>query len=236
MKTSADDTAKAVMRGYADSLQPPPVEHVLARAERPAHTPQSPSDGGRRLPGRLVLASASVAVGAAVFAGVMHWTATPGPTDATMPAATQTAARTGARGFAPGCPPALPLLDGPHDLEGRLAKPLVAQAGQQLTIPAQIPQASGRPRLNSFLIYLVPSGTLQNERGNALAESPNLQLNPNQQRVAPVLQLPDRLPRGSYDIVGYATWRGPAVCGAPPQPDSPNLGTTQGVLGSLVIT
>jgi hypothetical protein len=244
--TSADDAARAVMRAYADSLRPPPVADIVARAEHTRDAPHPPRAVHSRSRGRLVLAAASVAAAIAVVAIAAYRPPDRGATAATQPAATQPTASTGMNRMAPACPPGLPLLEGPHNIDGTLSKPIPAQAGQQLTLAAQIPaHAPDRPLL-SFMIYLMPSGTGKDvpavgvppeKRGKAVSQSPVLRLAPDQQRVAPVLQIPAGLAPGTYDVVGYATFGGPSLCGVPNPADSPQVevGRMWGVLGSVVI-
>src|SRR5262245_60058578 len=110
-----DDAAKAVMRTYADSLQPPPVADIIARAEHTASGPHPASTGRTR--GRLVIAVASATVAAVAIAAVaiaaVAIAADRGPNrGATV--ATQPSASTGVGRMAPACVPALPVLDGPR--------------------------------------------------------------------------------------------------------------------------
>jgi hypothetical protein len=78
-------------------------------------------------------------------------------------------------------------------------------------------------------------GANENERAKAVAKSPVLRLAPGQQRVAPVVQIPAELAPGTYDVVGYATWPGPSLCGVANPADSTQVGSIWGVLGSVVI-
>lgn len=228
--TSTDDKAKAVMRAYADSLQPPPMAEVIARSghtqdARYASRPERP-----RSRGRLVLAAASVA--AAITVGVIASDRLPDPgaSSAIHPTPTIEAAR-----MAPGCPPGLPLLEGASTVEGKLAKPIAAVAGQQLALTTQIPATAPDRSLLSFTIYIVPPGTNMNERTKAVAQSPVLKLALDQKRLSPVVQIPTSLAPGTYDIVGYATWPGPSLCGFANPADSTQVGSSWGVLGSVVI-
>jgi hypothetical protein len=242
--TSVEDTARAVMRAYADTLQPPPVADVIARAERTRHAPHSPRTARPRSRGRLVLAVASVAAAIAVVAIAADRPPDRGATAATQPAATQPTASTGAVRMAPACPPGLPLLEGPHNIDGTLSKPIAAQAGQQLTLAAQIRAHDPDRPLLSFMIYLMPPGADMNvpaagvppeKRVKAVSQSPVLRLAPDQQRVSPVLQIPAGLAPGTYDVVGYATFPSPSLCGVANPADSTQVGSIWGVLGSVVI-
>jgi hypothetical protein len=241
--TSADDAAKdhaakAVMRAYADNLQPPPVADIIARAEHTRDALHPPSTARPRSRGRIVLAAASVAATIAVATIAVIAIAADRPPDRGATAAPQPTTSTGAVRMAPGCPPGLPLLEGPLNIEGMLAKPIAAKAGQQLTLPARIrPSDPDRPLL-SFTIYLLPHdepGANMNERDKAVAQSPVLRLTPDQQRVSPVLQIPTGLAPGTYDVVGYATWPGPSVCGVKNPAHSTPVGRSWGVLGWVVI-
>jgi hypothetical protein len=137
--------------------------------------------------------------------------------------------------MAPGCPPGLPVLEGPLAVDGTLSRPIAAKAGQQLTLPARIrPSDPDRPLL-SFTIYLMPPGVDMHERDKVVSQSPVLRLAPDQQRVSPVLQIPAGLAPGTYDVVGYATWPGPSLCGVANPADSTQVGSIWGVLGSVVI-
>ncbi len=69
----------------------------------------------------------------------------------------------------------------------------------------------------------------------AVAQSPVLRLTPQQRRVSPVLHLPARLAPGTYDIVGYATWPSPSLCGATNPTPYTRVGSIWGVLGSVLI-
>jgi hypothetical protein len=247
--TSVEDTARAVMRAYADSLQPPPVADIIARAEHTRDAPHPPSTARPRSRGRLVLAAASVAAAIAVVAIAADRLPDRGATvatqpTATQPTATQPTASTAARA-APGCPPGLPVLEGPLAVDGTLSKPITVDAGQQLTLPARIlPSDPDRPLL-SFTIYLLPHGVDMNERDKALSagrrpagsvsQSPVLRLAPDQQRVSPVVQIPTGLAPGTYDVVGYATFPSPSVCGVANPADSTHVGGIWGVLGWVVI-
>jgi hypothetical protein len=236
--TSADDAAKdnaarAVMRTYADNLQPPPVADIIARAE---HTPDAPHPPGTARPrgrGPLVVAAAAVAATIAVVT-IAVATANRAP-DRGATTATQPTPSTGPLRAAPGCPPGLPLLEGPKTIEGTLAKPIAAKAGQQLTLPARIrPSGPDRPLL-TFTVYLLPPGADMNERAKAVAQSAVLRLTPHQRRVSPVLHLPTGLAPGTYDIVGYATWPTPSLCGVTNPAHSTEVGTIWGILGSVLI-
>ena len=233
--TSADDRAKAVIRAYADSLQPPPVADIIARAEHTRDAPHPPSAARPRSRGRIVLAAASVAAAIAVVAIAADRLPDRGATVATQPTATQPTASTGVGRMAPGCPPGLAVLEGPLNVDGTLSKPIAAKAGQQLTLPARIlPSDPDRPLL-SFTIYLMPPGVDMHERDKVVSQSPVLRLAPGQQRVAPVVQIPAELAPGTYDVVGYATWPGPSLCGVANPADSTQVGSSWGVLGSVVI-
>jgi periplasmic divalent cation tolerance protein len=160
---------------------------------------------------------------------------TRGTTGAT--AATQPTLSTAVGRRAPACPPGLPLLDvGPLNIEGQLAKPIVAAAGQQLTLPARIPPTEPDRRLLTFQIDLMLPGVDMRQRSNAVAQSPVVRLTPDQERVSPVVQIPTGLPPGTYEIVGSATWPSPSLCGVTNPPDSTEVGHSRGVLGLLVIT
>jgi hypothetical protein len=137
--------------------------------------------------------------------------------------------------MAPGCPPGLPVLDGPLAVDGRLSKPIAVEAGQQLTLPARIPASDPDRQLLSLTIYLMHPGANMNERAKAMAQSPVLPLTPHQGRVSPIVQIPTGLAAGTYDVVGYATWPGPSLCGVANPADSTQAGSSWGVLGSVVI-
>jgi hypothetical protein len=238
-----DDAARAVMRAYADNLQPPPVAEIIARAEHTPDAPYPPSTARPRSRGPLVLAAASVTATIAVVtialaaADRLPDRGATGTTAATPPTTSTEAGR-----MAPGCPPGLPLLEGPLNIEGMLAKPIAAKAGQQLTLPARIRASDPDRPLLSFQIWLLPSGVYEaafetdmNQRAKAVAHSPVLRLTPDQQRVSPVLQLPTGLAPGTYDLVGYATWPSPSVCGVTNRPDETGVGSSWGVLGWVVV-
>lgn len=227
--TSADDTAKAVMRTYADNLQPPPVAEIIARAEHTRENPHPPSTARPRSRGRLVLAAASVAAAIAAVAIAADQLPDRDTTVATQPTATQPTASTGANRMAPGCPPGDPTLEG-------LAKSIAARAGQQLTLPVQIPTTQPDRPLLSFTIYLTPPGTQMTELDKAVSQSPVQRLTPDQQRVSQIVQIPTGLAPGTYDIVGLTTWPGPSLCGVKNPADSTQVGRSWGVLGSVVIT
>jgi hypothetical protein len=233
--TSADDRAKAVIRAYADSLQPPPVADVIARAEHTRDAPHLPSAARPRSRGRIVLAAASVAAAIAVVAIAADRLPDRGATVATQPTATQPTASTGVGRMAPGCPPGLAVLEGPLNVDGTLSKPIAAKAGQQLTLPARILPSDPDRRLLSLTIYLMHPGANENERAKAVAKSPVLPLTPHQERVSPIVQIPTGLAAGTYDVVGYATWPGPSLCGVANPADSTQVGSSWGVLGSVVI-
>jgi hypothetical protein len=224
--TSADDKARAVLRAYADNLQPPPVAEIIARAEHTPDAPHPPSTARPRSRGRLVLAAAAVV--AAIAAVAIAADRLP-DRDATV--ATQPTASTGAnRMAAPGCPPGLPMLEGgPHTVDGTLVKPIAAKPGQQLTLPARIPTQPDR-RLLSFRLYLKLHGT-----NLTVSQSPILRLTPDQQRVSPVLQIPTGLAPGTYDIVGSATFPSPSLCGPTNSADSTQTGAIWGVLAWVVV-
>jgi hypothetical protein len=230
--TSADDTAKAVMRTYADNLQPPPVAEIIARAEHTRENPHPPSTARPRSRGRLVLAAASVA--AAIAAVAIAADQLP---DRDTTVATQPTASTGANRTAPACPPGLAVLDGvPLAIDGTASKPIAVEAGQQLTLPVRILPSDPDRRLLSFMIYLLPPrADLTTERYKVVSQSPVLRLAPDQQRVSPVLQLSTGLAPGTYDIVGYATFPSPSVCGHTNPANSTQTGAIWGVLGSVVI-
>lgn len=228
-----DDAAKVVMRTYADNLQPPPVADIITRAEHTPDAPHPPSTARPRGRGPLVIAAASVAATIAVVT-IAVATANRAP-DRGAATATQPTPSSPPVRMAPGCPPGLPLLEGPKTIEGTLAKPITAKAGHQLTLPARIrPAGPDRPLL-TFTIYLLPPGADMNERAKAVAQSPVLRLTPQQRRVSPVLHLPARLAPGTYDILGYATWPGPSLCGVTNPAEPQYVGTIWGVLGSVLI-
>ncbi len=230
-----DDAAKTIMRTYADSLQPPPVADIIARAEHTASAPQPPSTARPRGRGPLVIAAASVAVTIAVVTIAVAAIAANRAPDRGAATATQPTPSAGDVRMAPACPPGLPLLEGPKTIEGTLAKPIAAKAGQQLTLPAEIRRSGPDRPLLTFTIYLLPPGADMNERAKAVTQSPVLRLTPHQTRVSPTLQLPIGLPPGTYDIVGYATWPTPSLCGLTNPAHSTQVGTIWGVLGSILI-
>ncbi|WP_256794777.1 hypothetical protein [Terrabacter sp. Ter38] len=74
------------------------------------------------------------------------------------------------------------------------------------------------------------------ERSKAVAQSSELKLAPDQRSVSPEVAIPIGVAAGTYDIVGYATWPFPSVCGVKNPVDSPEgPGSSWGVLGSVVI-
>jgi hypothetical protein len=227
------------MRGYAESLQPPPVADVIARAEQTREAPHPPSTARLRSRGRLVLAIASVAATVAVVAIAADRLPDRGAPAAT--AATQPTASTAVARMAPGCPPGLPVLEGPPlAVDGKASKPLAVETGQQLTLTARIPASAPDRPLLSFTIYLMPpgeyiKGAVASERAKAVSHSPVVQLTPDQQRVSTVLQIPTGLAPGTYDVAGYATYPGPSLCGFPNPTDATEGGATYGTLGSVVI-
>jgi hypothetical protein len=229
-EAAKDDAAKAVMRTFADNLQPPPVADIIARAEHCPDAPHPPSAARPR--GRLVLAAASVAAIAAVAIAADR-----GP-DRGATVTTQPSASAGVPRMAPACVPALPVLDGPRTIEGILSKPIQAKAGQQLNLTALFTSPAAPDRqLLSFTVYLLPTGAdLTTERAKVVARSPILRLTPGQQRVSPVvLPIPTALAPGTYDIVGYGTFPGPSICGLT-NPDPSTEGMHEwGVLGSVLI-
>jgi len=227
--TSADDTAKAAMRAYADDLQPPPVADIIARAE---HTRDAPPSGARpRSRALFIFAAASVAAAITVVAIAADRLPDRGATPAT-----QSTTATGMDSMAPACPPGLPVLEGPPlAVDGTASKPIAVKAGQQLTLTARTTTSDPDRPLLSFTIYLMPPGTDMNEPARAVSRSPDLRLTPHQQRLSAVLQIPTGLAPGTYDIVGYATFPSPSLCGVANPADSKQVGTIWGVLGSVVI-
>lgn len=228
--TSADEAAKAATRAYADNLQPTPVADAIARAEHTRYASHPPSSARSRSRGRLVLAAASVAAAIAAVAIAAHRQPDRGATAATQPTAS-----TGVGRMAPACPPGLPVLKGPLAADGTASKPIAVVAGQQLSLPARIPASEPDRRLLSFTIYLMPPGADMNERARAVSQSPVQRLRPGQESVSPILQIPTRLAAGTYDVVGYATWPGPSLCGVANPAESTQVGSIWGVLGSVVI-
>jgi hypothetical protein len=239
--TSADDAAKAAMRAFADSLQPPPVADIIARAEHTRDAPDPPSAARPRSRGRLVLVLAAASVAAAIAVVAIAAARLPDRGATTATAATQPTASTAVVGMAPGCPPGLPELEGPPlAVDGKASKPRAVEAGQQLTLTARIPASDPDRRLLSFTIYLMPpgediKGAVASERAKAVSHSPVVQLTPDQQRVSTVLQIPTGLAPGTYNVVGYATYPGPSLCGFPNPTDAKEGGATMGTLGSVVI-
>lgn len=236
--TSSDDTARTIMRAYADTLTPPPVADVIARAERAPDAPPSPVTARPRPRGRLVLASASAAAAAAAAAITVINLIVSQPPDRDATAAIPPTTSTAVARAAPGCPPGLPLLDGPHDIEGRRSTPIQAKAGQPLTLPSQIQATDPDRPLLTFKIYLTPPGPhgIEDKPAHAVATSPVLQLKPDHQRVAPVVPIPAGLTPGTYNIVGYGTYPAPSLCGVKnPAASSAGHGTIRGVLGWVVI-
>lgn len=228
--TTKDDAVRTAMRAYADNLQPPAVADVMGRAERTQDTSDSLGNVRQRRRRPLVFAAAAVAI--AVIAVGSNQMLDGGTAD--VPAVTQPAASTGPAA-APGCPPALPLLDEPLDVEGKALKPIMAAAGEQLTVTARIRPSDLDRRLLSFALYLLPPGADMNELARAVAQSAIVPLTPDQQSASPVLQIPAELPPGTYDLVGAATYPGPSLCGVKNPADSTQIGTTRGVLVSVVI-
>jgi hypothetical protein len=225
-----DDTARAVMRTYADDLQPPPVADIIARAEHTPDAPHPPSTDRPR--GRLVIAAAlvtavAIAATVAVLAIATNRQPDRGPVAATRP--------TPSSGpfAAPGCPPGLPLLEGPFAAGG--SKPVSVEPGQQLTLRSRtLDWGQDRPLL-TYAVYLLPAGPYMTEPANAVAQSPVLRLTPHQQHVSPVLRIPRGLAPGTYNLYGYATWPGPSVCGVKNPPHSTSIGMSWGGVGSVVI-
>lgn len=230
--TSADNRAKAVMRAYADNLRPPPVADIIARADDTPAAQQLSATAPPRFRGHLVLATASVAAAVAGVAVVVAWLPDQGTTGAT--GAPQPSASTAAVRMAPACPPDLPVLEGPFAADGKAARPS-AEPGQQLTLPAKITVTESDRRLLTFQVYLLPSGADMNERDQAVARTAVMEVSPNQARISPVLQIPTGLAPGAYDLVGYATFPSPSLCGVANKADSTQVGTIWGVLGSVVI-
>src|SRR5262245_14845831 len=164
-----DDAAKAIMRTYADNLQPPPVADIIARAEHTPDAPHAASPDRPRGRGPLVVAAASVAATIAVVT-IAVTTANRAPDPGAATAAQPTPSTTPVR-MAPACPPDLPMFEGPKTIEGTLIKPIAAKAGQQLTLPARIqPSDPDRPVL-TFTIYLLPPGADLNERAPSVPDS-----------------------------------------------------------------
>lgn len=228
--TSADEKVQAAMRAYADSLQPPPVADVIARAEDEQDNPQ-PISRSRPRPRRPLLLAAAAALAALAVVAI----AADQLTDRDTTAAPKSVPSTSAVGMAPACPPGLPVLEGILTEEGTLAKPIEAKAGQQLALTARIPAADPDRRLRSFQTYLLPTGADTNELDQAVAKSPALRLQPGQESVTATVQIPAGLTPGTYDIVGYATFPSPSVCGVKNRADQTQLGSIWGVLGSVVI-
>ena len=228
--TSADDAAKAVMRAYADTLQPPPVADIIARAEQTRDAPDPP-----RARGRLVLVAASVAAAiavAAIAADRLPHRGTTTTTAATPPTTSTAVAR-----MAPLCAPAPPVLEGsPLVAKVTSSKPLAVRAGQELTLTSRIPTPDSHNPLLSFTIYLFPAGANTSFPANAVAYSRAMQLTPDQQSVTAVLSIPAGLAPGTYDVVGYSTWPGPSICGVPNPVDSTMVGTSVDGLGSIAVT
>jgi hypothetical protein len=218
--TSADDEARAVLRAYAGTLEPPPVAEVIARAERTA-------PAARHLPrGRLVLVGAAVVAvlgGAAVAARPADRdpTVSPGPVATTR----------GDSRMGPGCPPGLPLLDGP----GTAVKPITARAGQRLTLTFRIDSYLADRPLHSFLVKLVGP-----ERGTVppiavVSESEAVHPVPGQRRFELVLPVPAGLARGTYDIIGLGTFPSPSMCIGSNPPNPTSFGSEEGGVGRVVV-
>jgi hypothetical protein len=211
--TSADDKARAVLRAYADNIQPPPVTEIIARAEGTREDSHQFSTSRPRARGRFVLAAASVVAAVAVAAVAANQLPGSDTTVVAQPSpsiAVNTS--TGEIRMAPGCPPPDPVL-----AEGS-AKSVGARAGQQLTLPIQVPAAApDRPVLN-FTIYLAPSGALTAGLDKAVAQSSLQRLTADQRRASVDVQIPAGLAPGTYDIWGVTTYRGPSVCGFPTRP------------------
>jgi hypothetical protein len=231
--TSTDDAAKTIMRTYADNLQPPPVADIIARAEHTADALHPPSTARPRGRGPLLIAAASVtAVAIVATVAVLVATgrqpdrgATPGtrPTPSTAPIA------------APGCPPGLPVLEGPFAAKPTPSKPVAVEPGQQLTLRSRILDWGQDRPLLTYAVYLLPAGAYMTEPGDAVAQSPVLRLTPHQQHVSPVLQIPTGLAPGKYNLYGYATWPGPSLCGVKNPPHSTQIGMSWGGVGTVVI-
>ncbi len=155
-----DDAARAVMRSYADNLQPPPIADIIARAEHTPDAPHPPNTARPRGRGPLVIAAASAAATIAVVTiAVATANRAPDRGATGTTAATQPTPSTGDVRMAPGCPPGLPLLEGPK-AEGTQTKPITAKAGQQLTLSTRIrPSGPDRPLLTFTIFSCRPART-----------------------------------------------------------------------------
>jgi hypothetical protein len=231
--TSTDDAAKTIMLTYADNLQPPPVADIIARAEHTPDAPHPPDTARPRRRGPLVIAAASVTVAVAATMVVLA-IATNRPPDRDPVAATQPTPSTGPFA-APGCPPGLPVLEGPFAARGAASKPVPVEPGQQLTLRSRILDWGQDRPLRTYAVYLLPARAYMTEPANAVAQSPVLRLSPHQQHVAPVLQIPTGLAPGKYNLYGYATWPSPSLCGVKNPPHSTQIGMSWGGVGAVVI-
>jgi hypothetical protein len=229
--TSTDERARAVMRAYADTLQPPPVSQIIARAEQTGDAPTH-SRGRPRLV-LVVAAVVAAAVAGMVVDRLPDRTATTTTTTAEAP---PSAASTGGySGLSPGCPPGLPLIDGVRfKRDATPATSFRAKAGQDLTLTATIPDTPPDRQLLSFTLDLVPPmpiyrATDQDVRVVTQAAA-ILRPKPSE-RVFLVLRIPAGSPPGTYYLVGHATWPGPSLCVGTNPPGSTMVGASRGILG-----
>lgn len=232
-----EEAARAAIRAYADSVEPPPVTAVIDRARKA-------EDAGHMrstiLPRRrrdrvpiisVAAAAAAIVVIAAVAVAVLDAgrDGDRGTTTATRPTAS-----TGSTGMAPGCPPGLPVLEAPVAGESASAPPSV-EAGKPLALVVRIPATDPDRRLLSVQFFLMPAGADINKQDEALSQSSLVQLTPDTERVSQDLQVPAGLAAGTYDLVGHTTWPGPSLCGVENPADSTQIGSSWGVLGSVVV-
>lgn len=231
--TSTDSAAREIMRAYADSLQPPPVADVLARAEDFSGTAPPAPTAGLRSSRTLVILSLAAAGAAAVVGAVSLANNGHGDQGSTAEPGVTAAPRAG--GMAPGCPPALPVVTGLAAADGTTAKVFAAAPGQRVTVLAELPDANPDRRLLSFRIDLLPVGADIHDGSQPVSESASLALAPGQQHVSPELRIPEGTAPGSYNLIGHATWPGPSLCGVPNPAGATQIGSSDGIVGSIIV-
>lgn len=218
------DQLRSAMRTYADTLEPPPLSDVLARAEQPVRSRRS---------GRLVLAAALVV--AAVASSTFVITSLTNPDTPAPPAATQP---TSPRGFAaPFCGPGMPSLD----WSSTGGKQPVIRPGRMVAIPMRLPSTPPDRRLRTFTATLAPvdvnwSPARPVRPVRPTPESAVVELMPDQTVVTLVFDIPSDTVPGKYNVIGTATFPSPSLCGHVNPPDSTHSGTQSGGVGSVVIS
>lgn len=216
--TSSNDQIRTAMRAYADTVEPPPVSDVIARAEQP--------HASHRNSGPMMAAALGIIVVATAALIVSHLTGED------VPRTPATAQSTGAKGIvAPACGPGMPSLD--WALTG--GKQPTIKPGRSVTIPMRMPTTLPDRRLRTFAAALVPADVHLSPGWPVVAQSAVAELTPDQTTVTLVFNVPARVLPGKYNVIGTATYPSPSLCGHVNPPDSPANSTMEGGIGSVVI-